>query len=135
MRQSEYLWAKAIGASAMNTARKKHPLRVVIVSAASLAWPSNYSLGVTPAQSKANLCAATHNSRLFPQYRTALRPIGIGVGIIQIVIQPAAFGPRERAFDNQFRHGRNISQLQQIARDDKIPIIFLDFLLQIRDAF
>jgi hypothetical protein len=46
MRQSEYLWPQAIGASAISAAAtgKKRPFRVVIVSVANFAWQANYPL-------------------------------------------------------------------------------------------
>ncbi len=50
-----------------------------------------------------------------------------------IVIQPAAFGPLQRAVHDQFRDRRDVAQLQQIRRHDEIPVILADLLLQMRE--
>src|SRR5271166_368106 len=71
---------------------------------------------------------------LLAQNRVALSPIGVGIGIVQVIMEPAAFGTRERALDDHLGHRRDVAQLQQITGDDKVPIIFLDFLPQIGDA-
>ena len=50
-------------------------------------------------------------------------------------MQPAAFGPLQGRADDQFRHGGNIAQFEQVCGDDEIPVILVNFLLQIGDAF
>ena len=49
-------------------------------------------------------------------------------------MQPAAFRAHLRATHNQFRHRGDVAQLQQVARHDEIPVVFVDFLLQVGDA-
>src|SRR6266850_7559108 len=69
------------------------------------------------------------------EYRVALCPVWIRPRIIQIVIKTTAFGTPHGAGDNQLGNGGDIAQLEQIAGHDKIPIILLNFLLQVGDAF
>ena len=64
----------------------------------------------------------------FLQHRVALRPGWVRVGKIQVIVQAPAFGSLQRAAHDQFRHGRDVAQLQQISRHDEIPVIVVDLL-------
>ena len=61
-------------------------------------------------------------------------PGGVGVWIIEVVVEAAAFGALQGRCDNQFRDGGDVAQFEQVAGHDEIPVILLDFLLQIGDA-
>ena len=49
-------------------------------------------------------------------------------------MEAAAFGAAQGAGDDEFGDGRNVAQFEEVGGDDEVPIVFLDFFLQVGDA-
>ena len=49
-------------------------------------------------------------------------------------MQAAALLARESALDDEISNGRNVSKLEEIARHEVLPVVFLDFFLKHADA-
>jgi chromosome segregation protein len=75
--------------------------------------------------------------RLFRPCRARLRGIRVrrpSVGVVDRVVQPAALLPRERALDDELRDARDVAELEEVPRDEVLPVVLDDLLLQERDA-
>src|SRR5690242_18079518 len=62
------------------------------------------------------------------------RELGVGLRPVARVVQAAALVTRHRALDDELRHGRDVAELEEIARDEILPVVLGDLFLQERDA-
>lgn len=65
----------------------------------------------------------------------ALFPGGVGVGMVEGVVETAAFGSLEGGLDDDFGDGGEVAEFEEVGCDDEVPVVFLDFLLEVGEAF
>ncbi len=53
--------------------------------------------------------------------------------MIEVVMEPAAFGSLHGALDDQLGHGGQVAQFEEVGRDDVVPVIFLNLGLNVPD--
>lgn len=70
----------------------------------------------------------------FADDSVALFPGGIGIGVIECVVKASAFGALQGGLDDDFGDCGQVAEFEQIGGDDEVPVVFLNFLLQVGQA-
>src|SRR5579859_1788272 len=62
------------------------------------------------------------------------RQLRVGVRVVDGEVKAAALLARRRALDDELRDAGDVAQLEQVARDEVLPVVLRDLLLEQRDA-
>src|SRR5262245_2070162 len=62
------------------------------------------------------------------------RHLGIVLRVIDREVQAAALAPRRCALDDELRDGGDVAKLEEVARDEVLPVVLGDLFLEERDA-
>src|SRR5262249_47669741 len=67
---------------------------------------------------------------LFPTKDGRMEPlVSAGVAMVDIVVQPARFFTRPRRADDEFGHGCQVTQLDQVGIDRVVPVVSVNLFL------